>query len=261
MNKENNPIGVFDSGLGGLSTLRECLKIMPNENYIYFGDSKNAPYGIKTVEEVRSLTLKNIELLVKENAKAIVVACNTATSAAILDLRKEYKDIPVIGMEPALKPAVNFKKNPKVLVLATDMTLKEEKFHNLMEEYKDRAEIIKRPLTGLVEFIERGDFLGEEIEAYLEKELGEYKEKVDCAVLGCTHFPFAKDAISLVLGKEVKLFDGAEGTAKQLYNKLQEAGTLNLSGKRGSVRFYKSFKEQMEVIKRGKFLPEETNIL
>ena len=160
------PVGVFDSGVGGISVLRELVKLMPNENYIYYGDSKNAPYGPKTVEEVRRLTVEHIDFLVERGAKAIVVACNTATSAAIDLLREKYPDMPVVGIEPALKPAVLSKQNARVLVMATPMTIREEKFHHLMQEYEAQAEIYPLACPGLPEFVEAGDLDGEDLKAY-----------------------------------------------------------------------------------------------
>ena len=133
--KNENPIGVFDSGVGGISVLRELVKIMPNENYLYFGDSINAPYGTKEVSVIRELTIKNIEKLLDMGAKSIVVACNTATSAAVRVLRQMYPEIPLVGIEPAIKPAVEYKEKSRVVVMATPMTLKQEKFQNLMEKY------------------------------------------------------------------------------------------------------------------------------
>ena len=134
-NRQECPIGVFDSGVGGISVLRELVAQMPNENYIFFGDSKNAPYGTKTLEEVQKLTCADAEYLLSRGVKALVVACNTATSAAIRILREKYADMPVIGIEPALKPAVHAGGHPRVLVMATPMTLREEKFHALMQRF------------------------------------------------------------------------------------------------------------------------------
>ena len=143
MDEMQRPIGVFDSGVGGISVLRELVALMPNENFIFYGDSKNAPYGTKTLEEVRKLTLADAEYLRSRNVKALVVACNTATSAAIHILREKYqKEIPVIGIEPALKPAVSVKENSRVLVMATPMTLREKKFHNLMQKFQDGGDHI-----------------------------------------------------------------------------------------------------------------------
>ena len=131
MDIKNNPIGFFDSGVGGLSVMREAISIMPNENYIYFGDSKNAPYGTKSLEEVRKLTFDAVEFLLMKNVKAIVIACNTATSAAIEELRNKYTYIPIIGIEPAIKPAVNLNKEGNIIVMATPMTLEKINLKNL----------------------------------------------------------------------------------------------------------------------------------
>ena len=155
-NRQECPIGVFDSGVGGISVLRELVAQMPNENYIFFGDSKNAPYGTKTLEEVQQLTCADAEYLLSRGVKALVVACNTATSAAIRILREKYADMPVIGIEPALKPAVRAGGHPRVLVMATPMTLREEKFHALMQRFESDAEILRLPCPGLVEYVEQG---------------------------------------------------------------------------------------------------------
>ena len=136
MDNKRRPIGFFDSGVGGLSVMREALKIMPNEDYIYFGDSKNAPYGTRTVDEVRKLTFDAVDFLLSKGVKGIVIACNTATSAAVAALRMEYPELPIVGIEPALKPAVELNKEGSILIMATSMTLKEKKFNNLMEKYR-----------------------------------------------------------------------------------------------------------------------------
>ena len=134
------PIAVFDSGVGGISVLRELVKILPNENFIYYGDSKNAPYGTKTLEEVRKLTCEHARrLLFEENCKGLVVACNTATSAAVRKLREIYPEVPIVGIEPAVKPAVLCRVHPKVLVMATPMTVSQEKFRALMARYEDQG--------------------------------------------------------------------------------------------------------------------------
>ena len=140
MSKKTNPIAVFDSGVGGISVLRELVKILPNEDYIYYGDSKNAPYGMKDKETVKQLTIDAAEYLFAQGAKGLVVACNTATSAAVKALRELYPDIPIVGIEPAVKPAATLKPNCRVLVMATPMTIREEKFQNLMARYEDMEE-------------------------------------------------------------------------------------------------------------------------
>ena len=215
MDNKNRPIGFFDSGVGGLSVMKEAIQVMPNENYIYFGDSKNAPYGVKSVEEVRDLTFKAVEFLLNKGVKGIAIACNTATSAAVADLRKIYPDLPLVGIEPALKPAVELNKDGNILIMATSMTLKEEKFNRLMNRYKDRASIIPVPCPGLVEFIESGKLDGKEVEEYLFEKVNTYNGgKIASIVLGCTHYPFIKDTLVKIIGKDITIIDGGLGTAK-----------------------------------------------
>lgn len=219
--KNNNPIAFLDSGVGGISVLNEAIKMMPKENYIYFGDSKNAPYGTKKTTEVRSLTEKNVEFLLEQGAKAVVIACNTATSAAAEYLRNKYKNIPIIGVEPALKPAVLNNEGKKILVMATPMTLAEKKFKNLMSKYEEFAQIIPVPCGGLMEFVEEGILRGDELEQYLDSRLTmKLRENATAVVLGCTHYPFIKESIIKVIGHNVQIYDGGEGTAKQLQRRL-----------------------------------------
>lgn len=236
---QNRPIGIFDSGVGGISVLKEAIKLLPNENFIYYGDSKNAPYGIKTVDEVKSLSFNVTDNLINRGIKALVVACNTATSAAIIDLRQKYK-IPIVGIEPALKPAVLLGRKGKILIMATPMTLAEEKFHNLMKKYEDIAEIVPMPCPGLVELIEDGIFSGKKINLYLEEKLSEYIEYgIAAIVLGCTHYPFVKKEIGII-ARNVPIIDGSRGTAMQLRKKLALLHLLNSSGKKGDVKIYNS---------------------
>ena len=176
--KKNMPIGFFDSGVGGLSVLKEAIKLMPNENYIYFGDSKNAPYGVKTVNEVKELTYKAVEFLLDKGAKAIVIACNTATSAAVAELRKSYPNIPLVGIEPAVKPAVQLKTGKSIIIMATPMTIKEKKFNNLISRFKADADIRPMPCAGLVEFIEAGKLHDDELKEYLKGKYIGYKKEV-----------------------------------------------------------------------------------
>lgn len=236
MDKSNKPIGFFDSGVGGLSVMKEALKIMPNENYIYLGDSINAPYGVKSVEEVKILTFKAVEYLLDRGVKGIAIACNTATSAAVAALRIEYPDLPLVGIEPALKPAVELHKEGKILIMATSMTLKEEKFDRLMKKYEDIAEIVPLPCPGLVEFIESGILEGEDVETYLKDKLDTYKnDKISTIVLGCTHYPFIKGSLIKILGDEVVIIDGGLGTAKELKRRLKEKNLLNKGTTKGSI--------------------------
>lgn len=193
MEDARRPIAVFDSGVGGVSVLRALVDLMPNENYIYFGDSAHAPYGSKPLEDVRELTEMHVTHLLEAGAKAVVVACNTATSADITILRERYPHIPMIGIEPALKPAVLSKSNPRVLVMGTAMTIRQEKFRKLLNMYEGQAVIYPLSCPGLMEFVERGELSGRALYEFLEKLLTPYKEPVlDCVVLGCTHYPLSR---------------------------------------------------------------------
>ncbi|EEH99375.1 glutamate racemase [Clostridium tertium] len=241
MDNKNRPIGFFDSGVGGLSVMKEAIQVMPNENYIYFGDSKNAPYGVKSVEEVRDLTFKAVEFLLNKGVKGIAIACNTATSAAVADLRKIYPDLPLVGIEPALKPAVELNKDGNILIMATSMTLKEEKFNRLMNRYKDRASIIPVPCPGLVEFIEAGKLDGKEVEEYLFEKVNTYNGgKIASIVLGCTHYPFIKDTLVKIIGKDITIIDGGLGTAKELRRRLSEKNLLTESRENGTIEIINS---------------------
>ena len=256
MDHFSRPIGVFDSGVGGISVLRELVALMPNENFIFYGDSKHAPYGTKTREEVENLTVKDAEYLLSQGVKALVVACNTATSAAIQVLRHKYSDMPVIGIEPALKPAVHCRMHPRVLVMATPMTLREEKFHNLMLQFQSEAEIIPLPCPGLVEFVERGDLESEQLREFLSELFAPYQNiPVDCVVLGCTHYPFVRGKIQSVLGTHVKIFDGGAGTARETKRRLMESGLLNPTKEPGTVQIQNSL-ESAEILGLSRHLLE-----
>ncbi len=245
------PIGFFDSGVGGISVLRNAAALMPNENFIYFGDSKNAPYGTKSVSEVRDLAMANAEMLVSMGVKAIVVACNSATSAAAELLRQKYPDFPVIGVEPAIKPAVLYKEGGSVLVMATDMTLGEKKFKALLDKYKGICNIELLPCPGLMEWVEKGVLEGEEVEEFVEGLLSNYKGKVDRIVLGCTHYPFLSKTIKKIMGEEVVLFDGGEGTAKELLRRLKSMNLQNAGKTNGEIKFLNSKNEdEIELSKR-----------
>lgn len=233
-------IGFFDSGIGGLSVLREALKLMPNENYIYYGDTDNSPYGIKTKEEVKELTFSAVEFLVKHDIKALVVACNTATSAAVRDLRQKY-DFPVIGMEPAIKPAVekNNGAQKRVLTLATPLTLKEEKFQSLVSRFDTGHIVDMLPAPKLVEFAERFIFSGSDVEAYLREILPADIDKYGTLVLGCTHFPLFKEVLTKIV-PGMDIIDGNEGTVKYLYKVLKAGNKTNTTEEKGKIIFYKS---------------------
>ena len=245
MDKKNLPIGFLDSGVGGLSVMREAIKIMPNENYIYFGDSKNAPYGVKPTKEIRDLTFNVVDFLIEKGIKGLVVACNTATSAAVSELRRVYPDIPLVGIEPAIKPAVELNRSGKILIMATPMTIKQEEFNLLLNKYKEKAEIVPIPCAGLMEFIEDGVLSGEELEEYLEEKLSIYdKSEISSIVLGCTHYPFVKDVIAKIVGSNVIIMDGGEGTAREIKRRLREKNLLTDRIKKGNVDIYNSLDEK-----------------
>lgn len=233
-------VGVFDSGLGGLSVLEEMLSLLPHENFVYFGDSANAPYGTKNEEEILELTSKNILMLKEMGAKAVVLACNTATSVAAGHLRKKYKDMPIIGVEPAIKPAVLDNPKEKIIVMATPATLKGKQFINLAGRYEESSKLVSIPCEGLMEFVERGELQGGKLEHYLKEKLQEeIKEKPAAIVLGCTHYPFVKKEIINIVGEGIKIYDGGLGTAKQLKRVLQANGMLKESGE-GSLEILNS---------------------
>ena len=237
----DSPIGVFDSGLGGISVLRELYRLMPEENYLYFGDSANAPYGTKGTEKIADLTSANVEKLIERGSKAVVIACNTATAAAAGGLRAAHPSFPIIGLEPALKPAALSSEHPTVVVMATKLTLSEKKFADLLERFKDEAEVIKLPAPKIVELVEDGKEDENEMDGYLAEIFEPFSsKKIDCVVLGCTHFPFAKRAISRYFGGDVKIFDGAEGTARQTKRLLAERGLLRKSRQNGKIIFENS---------------------
>ncbi|NMA64675.1 MAG: glutamate racemase [Clostridiaceae bacterium] len=234
-------IGFFDSGIGGLSVLKEAFKILPNENYIYYGDTDNAPYGTKTKEEVKKLTFKAVEFLNKHNIKALVVACNTATSAAVRDLREKYS-FPVIGMEPAIKPAVekNSDGGKRVLTLATPLTLKEEKFQSLVSKFDTEHIVDMLPAPKLVEFAEKFVFSGSNVAKYLKDILPKNIEMYGTVVLGCTHFPLFKKVLSEILPEDVDIIDGNRGTVNHLYEILKERNLLSSTNEKGRITFYRS---------------------
>ena len=227
MNTKKDFIAVFDSGVGGISVLRHLLRLMPGERFLYYGDSANAPYGTRSREEVKKLTFAAAEKLMEQGLKALVVACNTATSAAITDLRQAYPDTIVIGIEPALKLAAERFPGGRIGVMATPMTLREEKFEGLLHRYGQSSRVYRLPAPGLVELVESGREASPQMDALMENLLGPYRGQLDAVVLGCTHYPFAAAAISRVLGEKTLLLDGGEGTARETQRRLAAAGLLS----------------------------------
>ncbi len=240
-----SPIAVCDSGVGGISVLAALKQEMPGEDFYYFGDSLHAPYGTKTTEEVRARMFELVDMFRARGCKAVVVACNTATSAAVFALRETYPDFTIVGIEPALKPAALAGEDQTVLVMATPMTIRNEKFHNLMDRYADKAHILPLPCPGLMEFVERGETEGPALEAFMEKLFRPFsKEDVDSIVLGCTHYPFVAHTVQKVMGDRVKLYDGGPGTARETKRRLAVADLLNTESKQGTVTIENSLSEE-----------------
>ena len=221
-------IAVFDSGVGGVSVLRQLYKLMPEENYVYFGDSANAPYGSRTTEEVRQLSLAAAKKLTTEYpVKALVVACNTATAAAVELLREKYPEMIIVGIEPAVKLAADRFPKGTVGIMATPLTIDSERLHKLEDRWKEQCNIIELPTPGLVELIEAGKAVSDESEALLAPMLTPHTGKLDAVVLGCTHYPFAAPVIQKLLGEGTTLLDGGEGTAVQTQRRLAEKDLLS----------------------------------
>lgn len=222
---DERPIGMFDSGFGGVNVLAAATRRLPDEDFIFLGDNLRAPYGDRTPQEVLQYTREAMATLTGAGCKAIVIACNTATSAAAQTLRAELS-LPIIGMEPALKPASQLPKEGAVLVMATSMTLHLEKFHQLMARYGQNA--VPVPCPGLVELIEAGETEGPRIRAKLGELLSPHlQQPVKAVVLGCTHYVFLKSALREFLPGGVSLVDGNEGTVRQLQKQLAARGLLN----------------------------------
>ncbi len=228
MDKRELPVAVFDSGLGGISVLRRICQMLPEEKYIYFGDSANAPYGEKSREWILDRCRAICEDFLERGVKALVIACNTATSVAAEELRGRYPELPIIGLEPALKPAAENGADGAVVVMATPVTLAGEKFSALLERFSERREIILMPAPRLVRFVEDGVYGGDEIGEYLTELFAPYSgKKISSVVLGCTHFPFVKDAIAKV-APGAEFFDGAFGTARETVRRLTEKDLLSV---------------------------------
>ena len=233
-------VGVFDSGVGGISVLRALVKELPHEDFRFFGDSANAPYGEKTEAQVLDLSRSIVEDLVARGAKAIVIACNTATSVAAATLRAAYPDVPIVGIEPALKPAARALPHGRVLVMATEVTLRLEKYHELVRAWGGECEVIPVPCPGLAARIERGSLDAPDLAEMIAGYVGAYAGQVDGVVLGCTHYPFVRGLIAEVLGAGVRFFDGGAGTARQLRARLTDAGLLADRDRAGRVEFASS---------------------
>lgn len=244
---DQRPVGLLDSGLGGISVLGEALRQLPNEDYVYYGDTANAPYGDKTPEEVLGLVHQAVERLIELRCKAIVIACNTATSVSAGKLRQELA-LPIIGMEPALKPASMLPGEGKILVMATRVTLALPKFQALMAQYGRDA--VPVPCPGLMECVERGELEGPQVTALLRQLLGPWlSQPVKAVVLGCTHYPFLRKAIAALFPEGTPLIDGNAGSVRQLRRRLEEQNLLSDRQEPGRITFLSS-SEDPSVLQR-----------
>ncbi|WP_264519731.1 glutamate racemase [Flavobacterium sp. N1994] len=233
----NNPIGLFDSGIGGTSIWKEIHDLLPYEDTIYLADSKNAPYGQKSKEEIIQLSIKNTEFLLNQNCKIIVVACNTATTNAIKELRAKY-DIPFIGIEPAIKPAALNSQNHVIGILATQGTLNSELFHKTAEKFQD-TKIIEQIGHGLVPLIENGDINSPEMDSLLHRYLKPMIDaNIDYLVLGCSHYPYLVPQIKKILPRSIGIIDSGEAVARQTKNVLNEKVGFNTQTEKGRNIFY-----------------------
>ena len=233
-------IGIFDSGIGGVTVLREIIKILPNENYIYYSDSKNNPYGDKRKEEIINRCDELLNILIKRKCKAVVIACNTASSIAANILRKRY-EIPIIAIEPAYKMVYDYAYDKETLVMATKGTIESERFNLLLRKYNNHKTITLECI-GLADVIEEGN--EEKIQKYLKENIGKYKGKVKNVVLGCTHYPLIQKEIGQVLGENIEFFNGAYRLAVHLKDVLREKNLLNNSLEKGSIEFNDSSLEE-----------------
>lgn len=249
---KNEAIGIFDSGIGGVTVLKEILKVLPNENYIYYSDSKNNPYGDKNDKQINEMCENIVKLFIKKNCKAIVIACNTASAKSVQYLRQMYKNIPFIAIEPAYKMVYDYAYNEQTLVMATKGTIESEKFNLLYNKYNNHKTILL-PCVGLADVIEEGN--KNKIKEYLNQLLEKYKGKVKNVVLGCTHYPLAQKEIQDILG-QVKFFNGAPYLAKHLKNVLEEKDLINTNCPESIIQFIDSSNDEQkekrffEILKR-----------
>ncbi|MCB0399646.1 MAG: glutamate racemase [Winogradskyella sp.] len=249
-----NPIGIFDSGVGGTSIFKEIHALLPYENIIYLADSKNAPYGNKSQQDILNLSIKNTEYLLAQGCKIIVVACNTATTNAISYLRETY-NVPFIGIEPAIKPAALNTKTKAVGILATKGTLSSTLFHKTSDLYTNGIKLVEQVGEGIVPLIESGQLYSEEmkglLQMYLEPML---KANIDYLVLGCTHYPYLIPILETMLPKEVKIIDSGLAVAKQTKAILLEKKILNSEVKKPSVNLFSNGNvEVLNAILKNKF--------
>jgi len=241
MTSPSSPIGVFDSGVGGLSVLRAMREQMPAENVIYFGDQGHVPYGARPMEQIQSFSEGITRFLLEKGSKLIVVACNTASAAALKFLRAKFADVQFVGMEPAVKPAAETTQTGRVGVLATPATFQGALYASVVERFGNGVELLQHTCPGLVAQIEKGDLDSPATRAILEDALLPMLEKnIDTVVLGCTHYPFVIPLIQKIVGENVRVIDPAPAVARQARRLLDAKGLLNDPSERGRVEFYTS---------------------
>jgi glutamate racemase len=241
MFQHSQPIGIFDSGVGGLSVLRAMRQLMPEEPIIYFADQGHVPYGPRSLEQVRDFSEAITRFLLAQNAKLIVVACNTASAAALHYLRDKFPDVSFVGMEPAVKPAAEHTRSGLVGVLATPATFQGELYASVVERFANGVQVFQHTCPGLVGQIENGDLDGDVTRAILENALRPMLERgIDTVVLGCTHYPFVIPLIEQIAGENVRVIDPAPAVAKQAKRLLDACGVKNPAGRHTQVHFYTS---------------------
>ena len=254
-------IGLFDSGIGGITLLHRAVKSLPKEEYIFYADTDHAPYGTKDKEDIIKYSDDAVKFLLSKGCDIIVIACNTATSAAADMLRSKY-NIPILGIEPAVKPAVEQGSGTRVLVIATPLTIKEKKLHELVDRVDEHHLVDLKALPELVIFAERGEFNSSNVKEYLCRELSDFQpEQYECIVLGCTHFNHFKDSLREIFGEKCAIIDGSEGTVRNLAATAERlnfpsAGHLNIeyyiSGRpvedKEILRFYKTLFERLDAL-------------
>ncbi len=239
----NSPVGIFDSGVGGIAVLKDLIKALPGEDFIYYGDNANAPYGELQQQRIQQLTFDCVDKLIGLDVKCVVIACNTASSAAVQAVRENYR-LPVVAMEPAIRPAAAALKNGKALVMATPATLKQSLYLKRVEEYNVSHRMIPLPCPRLVELVEAGVLDGPQIEEAVSAYFAPYRlERIDAVVLGCTHYIHIRDSIALiasVIWPGVQIIDGNDGTTHQLMRVLEKHDLKNPATNGGTVRCFTS---------------------
>lgn len=256
----SSPIGVFDSGVGGISILIELRRLLPAEDLLYFADSRYCPYGTKPSNQIKARTLEIAKILVSKGVKAIVIACNAACTAGLEPIREHYPRLPVIGIEPALKPAQDLSRNGKIGVLATNLTLQGERFLHLVEKYGTGVEVFTQPAPGLADLVEQGQLDTEETKELLQKYLQPLLAKdIDTLILGCTHYPFVRPLIQKICGPSIMILDNGLAIAKQTARMLEQRNLLHSVAQSGEVTFYTSGDAELVKIILHKLWPEPIN--